>query len=138
MKRVTDDEHVEAGLRLWDDGQKIAFSRNRGDVCSVDPKSGEQRVLLESWNQPSYDFAPDGKLWFSIHVPKDAPTEGGSMGFITPDFQYMTRFPPLDLIPDVDMPGADGIAIDPVTGDIWFCEFFRDRIGRLQEVPRLP
>ena len=30
------------------------------------------------------------------------------------------------------------VVVDPVTGDIWVCEFFRDRIGRLREVPQLP
>lgn len=86
----------------------------------------------------SIEWGPDGKLWYSVHVPKDAPTAGGTVGFLTPDMQHRTRMPPLDLYPGDGMPGADGIAVDPVTGDIWFCEFFRDRIGRLREVPQWP
>jgi len=47
----------------------------------------------------------------------------------------MVRLPPLSLFPGEGGAAAAGIAIDPATGDIWFAEFYRQRIGRLRKVP---
>lgn len=145
---------------LLDDNGDIIFNEffdstiTRFDVSRADDPATWQLDAnglnpgMTDWVVPAHDrefdrihsmaWGPDGKLWYSIHQPKDSPTEGGSLGFITADFEHRTRFPALNLIPGDGMPGADGIVVDQVTGDIWFCEFFRDRIGRLREVPQLP
>ena len=143
------DPHGDIWFNEFFDSTITRFDASRAD----DPATWQldangRNPGMSDWVVPAHDrvddrihsieWGPDGKLWYSIHVPKDSPKPGGALGFITPDFQFMTRFPPLDLVPGDGMPGADGIVVDPVTGDIWVCEFFRDRIGRLREVPQLP
>jgi hypothetical protein len=42
--------------------------------------------------------------------------------------------PPLQRFPGGGVPTVDGVAVDPTTGDVYFCEFLRKRIGRLRLV----
>jgi streptogramin lyase len=86
----------------------------------------------EQMHSIAYDL--EGNLWYTIHTANE-PGLGGSVGYLTADGRHMTRFPPLS-----DMPGpaagmADGISVDPRTGDIWFTEFYSKRIGRLRKIP---
>jgi streptogramin lyase len=112
--------------------QLDANGKNPGMKDWVMPKHDRENDLMHS-----IAWAPDGKLWYTNHVPKDSP-RAGSLGFLTEDGEHLTRLPPLDHFPGVGLALADGVAIDPVSEDIWFCEFFRKRIGRLREVPELP
>jgi len=40
--------------------------------------------------------------------------------------------PPLQRFPGGGIPTVDGLAVDPTTGNVYFCEFLRKRIGRLR------
>jgi streptogramin lyase len=82
----------------------------------------------------SIAFDDERKLWFTQHGP-DEPGGRVSLGFVTADWRHIVRLPPLSLFPGEGGAAAAGIAIDPATGDIWFSEFHRKRIGRLRKVP---
>jgi streptogramin lyase len=79
----------------------------------------------------AYDL--EGRLWYTQHGDRDTLTEA-SLGYITADWQHIVRLPSLGLFPANDAPAANGIAVDPTTGDLYFAEFFRKRIGRLHLV----
>jgi streptogramin lyase len=44
----------------------------------------------------------------------------------------MVNLPPLALFEHPEPASPNGVAVDPRTGDVWFCDFFRMRIGRLR------
>ena len=69
LAKLTDDEGVESGLRLWDDGKRIAF-HDGFDVRSMELATKKERTLITSWNQPDYDLSPDGK-WITYSVQDD-------------------------------------------------------------------
>lgn len=77
----------------------------------------------------AYDL--DGRLWFTQTAAVEADT---SLGFITADWQHVVRLPSLNDFPANDVADSAGISVDPTTGDIYFCEFHRKRIGRLHKV----
>lgn len=79
----------------------------------------------------TYDL--DGNLWFSQHGTEDPATES-SLGFITPDWEHIVVLPSLATFPGNSAATADGVAVDPTTGDLYFCEFWRKRIGRLHRI----
>jgi streptogramin lyase len=81
----------------------------------------------------SIAFAADGRLWFTEHGPQEGPT-AASLGFVTPDWREIVRLPPLAGFSGDGNAAATGLAIDPGTGDVWFCEFWRRRIGRLRRL----
>jgi streptogramin lyase len=81
----------------------------------------------------SIAFAPDGRLWLTEHGPEQGTT-AASLAFATPDWSEVVRLPPLADYPGNGNAAATGITIDPTTGDIWFCEFWRRRIGHLHRI----
>ncbi len=81
----------------------------------------------------SIAFADDGRLWFTEHGPREGAT-AASIGFVTPDWHEVVRLPPLAMYPGDGNAAAAGLVIDPSTGDLWFCEYWRHRIGRLHRV----
>ena len=93
------------------------------DEHAVVPASARLRVH-------SIAFDADGRLWFTEHEDRDG--QQASLGFVTADWREVVRLPSLARFPADAAPSNDGIAIDPVTGDIWFAEFWRGRIGRLR------
>jgi streptogramin lyase len=78
----------------------------------------------------SIAFAVDGRLWFTEGGPEQGSTDV-SLGFVTPDWNGIVRLPPLAGFEGEGNASASGLVIDPATGDIWFCEFWRHRIGHL-------
>jgi len=58
--RLTNDPAPEHGPRFTPDG-RLAFTALRGDLWTMKPDGTDTRVLLRSWNRPSYDFSPDGR-----------------------------------------------------------------------------
>ncbi len=101
---------------------------------------------MSDWVMPRYDprveqmhsiaYDLEGRLWYTIHVANELG-HSASLGYITPDWQQMTRIPPME---DDSHAGAwcsDGIAVDPTSGDLYFCEFWRKRIGRLHYIEPL-
>jgi streptogramin lyase len=76
-------------------------------------------------------FAPDGRLWFGQHVER--AEDPSRLGFFTPGGTHVVMLPALQRI-SAGIPTVDGIAVDATTGDVYFCEFQRHRIGRLRLV----
>ena len=72
-------------------------------------------------------------------MPAASPVHQASESFPRCSRRYCTvsratvktivRLPPL---PGEGQAAADGIAIDSKTGDIWFAEYWRHRLGRLR------
>jgi len=82
----------------------------------------------------SIAFDPEGNLWFTQHGAQEHD-EYVSVGFVTADQRHIIRLPPMSMFPGDGAASGAGIAVDAETGDIWFSEFYRKRIGRLRMVP---
>ena len=79
----------------------------------------------------SIAYAPDGKLWFTECADVDSDA---SLGFVTRDWGHVVRLPPLSSFDAEGIPYSAGVAIDPETGDVWFAEFHRKRVGHLYRI----
>lgn len=61
LKQITKDSHEEANLAFSPDGQKLAFTKGRGDLWTINTDGKDAKRIIESWNTPDFDFSPDGK-----------------------------------------------------------------------------
>lgn len=61
LKQLTDDTAVEANLKWSPTGEQVAFTKERGDLWVMKADGSEARRILSSWNEPQYDWSPDGK-----------------------------------------------------------------------------
>lgn len=89
----------------------------------------------ETLHSMAYDAA--GRLWYTLHT-ENAPGLNAAVGYLTADESQMIRFSPMDGTVGIGAWSAAGIAVDPTGGDLYFSEFWRKRIGRLQYVSPLP
>ncbi len=92
-------------------------------------------LTYEQMHSIAYDL--EGRLWYTQHGDPNVATEA-SLGFVTADWRHIVRLPSLGLFPADAAPAANGVAVDPNTGDLYFCEFWRKRIGRLRLVVGRP
>ena len=60
LQRLTDDPAPEMDPRFVPGG-RVAFTDLRGDLWTMEADGSDARLLLESWNGPSYSFSPDGR-----------------------------------------------------------------------------
>lgn len=67
IERVTDDPAIEYSPQVSPDGKKLSYLRERGDLVIRDLKTGQESVLLESWNRPGYAWSPDSK-WIAYQI----------------------------------------------------------------------
>lgn len=111
--------------------QLDADGKNPGMTDIVLPRYDPK---LEQMHSIAYDL--QGRLWYTIHVA-DTLGLNASVGYVTPDWQHITRIPPMEDDSHSRAWTADGIAVDPNSGDIYFCEFWRKRIGRLHYIDPL-
>lgn len=106
--------------------------------------NGEGRnACISEWIVPGADlrnqtlhsiaFDAQNRLWFTQDATKDTATDA-SLGFITADGRHVVRLPSLADFPANAVNASTGIAIDRASGDIYFCEFQRKRLGRLRLV----
>ncbi|MEZ6143363.1 MAG: S41 family peptidase [Zavarzinella sp.] len=58
---ITNDGEDKTNLQLRPKTNELSFVRTRGDLYLCDFDGKKQRCILESWNDPSYDWSPDGK-----------------------------------------------------------------------------
>ncbi len=63
---LTRDDAVERRPRFTPDG-RVAFLRVRGDLHSMKPDGSDGKVILHSWNDPSFAFSPCGQ-WVAYAV----------------------------------------------------------------------
>ena len=69
LKRLTNTPEREDALSWSPAGDKIAFVKNKGDLCTMDVVEGNidtdtLKLIVESWSEVEYDWSPDGK-WFA-------------------------------------------------------------------------
>ncbi len=105
---------------LGDDGQNPCISELI--VPDVDLRNEQVHSI-------AYDF--EGRLWFTQTASIETQA---SVGFITANWKHIVKLPSLNDFEANEIADSAGIAVDPTTGDIYFCEFKRKRIGRLQLV----
>ncbi|MBI2919527.1 MAG: hypothetical protein HYY18_00415 [Planctomycetes bacterium] len=113
-------------------------------ACFALDKEGRNPCILDSLVVPEADLVSEqvhstaydreGRLWYTIHGPNEAAAPGGraSLGFVTADWKRIVRLPPLPRAAGEGALSANGIAIDPKNGDIWFAEYWSPRLGRLR------
>lgn len=61
LTRLTNDPEPEFGLRFDPTGKLLAFLKVRGDLWVMKSDGTQARRVFESWNDPEYDFSPDGR-----------------------------------------------------------------------------
>ncbi|MGE3818162.1 MAG: S41 family peptidase [Isosphaeraceae bacterium] len=66
-ERITNDPETESDLKWSPEGSKLAFVKGRGDLIVTSPDGKDSKRILASWNEPSYDWSPDGK-WMAYTV----------------------------------------------------------------------
>lgn len=67
VERLTNDPAAETDVQFRPDGKRLAFVRGRGDLWTADLDGKNPERVFESWNQPEYDWSPDGR-WFVYAV----------------------------------------------------------------------
>ena len=70
LTRLTNTVEVERDLRVSPAGTELAFVRGRGDLWLIGTDGSGERRLFESWNQPDFDWSPDGK-WLVYAMSDD-------------------------------------------------------------------
>jgi len=117
---------------LANPGACLALDAGGRNPCIRDLVVGGGDLRRQMIHSIAYD--PQGRLWFSESLDidfrdqLDAPV---SLGFVAPDWSYSVRLPPLPGAAGDKAPSATGVAIDATTGDIWFAEYLRHKLGRL-------
>jgi tricorn protease len=69
LTKLTNDAPAEWGPRFTPDG-RLAFVALRGDIWTMKLDGTDTRVVVESWNEPSFSFSPDGK-WIAYAISDD-------------------------------------------------------------------
>ncbi len=63
LTQLTKDADVESNLKWSPEGSRLAFVKGRGDLWTIGPDGKDPRRVFEAWEEPEYDWSPDGK-WF--------------------------------------------------------------------------
>jgi hypothetical protein len=130
----------------YDCGRLNAAGRNPCITEVVIPVSDSAAVQTHS---VAADAA--GLFWFTqsadlcFQTDRNVDSSIGYVRYATPETPQVTLFPPLSLYDFIAPPGGcspsmfrafigTGIAIDRTTGDIWFADLLRRRIGHMQRV----
>ena len=65
LTRLTNDPEADSSPRFSPDGKKLAWLRERGDLMLADADGKNAKRLIESWNEPAFEFSPDGS-WLAF------------------------------------------------------------------------
>jgi len=89
------------------DGRTMLYTRNRGDLMLRDLSTGEDRVLLESWNKPDAQWLTDGRhIVYSVD-DLDFNTDIWLMDVENPTKAVnLTRHPDIDHAPRISDDGS--------------------------------
>jgi tricorn protease len=60
LTKLTNDPEADSSPRFTQDGKKLAWLRERGDLMLADADGKNAKRLIESWNEPAFEFSPDG------------------------------------------------------------------------------
>ncbi|MGD9126209.1 MAG: S41 family peptidase [Planctomycetia bacterium] len=67
LKRLTNTPEIEAALSWSPKGDRVAYVRNKGELCTMNPDGSDVKVIVDSWSEVEYDWSPDGK-WFAYSM----------------------------------------------------------------------
>jgi tricorn protease len=59
IERVTEREDLAYNPKISPDGKHLAYVHSRGDLIVRDLKAGTEKVLLESWDRPNFQWSPN-------------------------------------------------------------------------------
>jgi tricorn protease len=86
-EKLTNDAAAESNLRLSPTGDTLAYVRKRGDLWLMDltEKDAKPQRIFTGFDQPDYDFSPDGRWIVYAHADDDfnneiwiIPTDGSA------------------------------------------------------------
>jgi streptogramin lyase len=112
------------------------------------PCIDELLVAPEGLQVHSLALDREQNVWFTQAGPMSDPAAATSVGYVKPDWSGFVVMPPLSLYPFWNSTGeycptdigafvsfnGAGIAIDQDSGDIWFADYCRKRLGRLRRL----
>ncbi len=61
LEKLTDDMHVESGLRFTPDAKHLVMQQGRGDLVAMNFESREKRTLVEGFSSIEFDISPDSR-----------------------------------------------------------------------------
>ena len=67
VEQVTEAEAIERYPAISPDGRKLAIVRGRGQLVIRDLASGDESVLVDSWNVPTFRWSPDSR-WIAYEI----------------------------------------------------------------------
>ncbi len=67
LTRVTDSPAEEFAAKFSPDGEQIAFVRGKASLVVRTTNGGEEKVILDHWSTPNYEWSPDGE-WFAYSI----------------------------------------------------------------------
>lgn len=121
-----------------------------GSIVRLDPtlvSSGDCLTLDTSGSNPCIDevfvgsngrdgkllhtgaVGSDGMVWFGIEQDLDGVrgSDRAQLGFIAGEYDNTVV-----LLPEIDgLTSVTGMAVDPENGDVWFAQYWQDKVGRL-------
>ncbi|MDX1928095.1 MAG: S41 family peptidase [Pirellulaceae bacterium] len=61
VEKLTDDMHVESGLRFTPDAKHLIMQQGRGDLVAMNIESRAKRTLVEGFSGLDFDISPDSR-----------------------------------------------------------------------------
>lgn len=61
LEKLTDDTHVESGLRFTPDAKHLIMQQGRGDLVAMNLESRKKRTLVEGFSSVEFDISPDSR-----------------------------------------------------------------------------
>jgi streptogramin lyase len=146
---VVFSEYVNAAVARFDS------ARLSDPACRALDKSGSNPCIQQLrvpgtalvYQVHSIALGSDHNVWFTEAGPMSDAKASTAVGYVRADWDGTVLLPPLSLYPFYNSTGAycptdfdafvsftgAGIAFDGVTGDLWFADYCRKRLGRLRE-----
>jgi len=106
------------------DGRRLLFLRERGDVWLHDFATGQRRLVLESWNEPDVQWAPDGRHIIYEVADLDFNADIWLLDALDPEAApiNITRHPDIDTSPRLSADGKVLAFLSDRGGENWSYE----------------
>jgi len=146
---VVFSEYVNAAVGRFDVARLSDPACQALDAAGSNPCIRQLRVPGTPLVYQIHSLALDSRrnVWFTEGGPMSDARASTAVGYVGADWDGTVLLPPLSLYPFYNSTGAycptdvdafvsftgGGVAIDPVTGNIWFADYCRKRLGLLRE-----
>ena len=146
---VVFSEYVNAALGRFDIARRSDPACTALDESGSNPCIRQLRVPGTPLVYQVHSIALDSgrNVWFTEGGPMSDAKASTAVGYVGVDWNGPVLLPPLSLYPFYNSTGAycptdldafvsftgGGIAIDPITGNVWFADYCRKRLGLLRE-----